>query len=71
MADITELWTEKDWEVYEAFNKCKTSKGRKQFIRERSRFKESLSNVVYPHIDMSLEEFCTKYNLIERDDFKW
>lgn len=38
---------------------------------EDQRLQESNSDIEYPYVDMSLEEFCAKYNLIERDDFKW
>ena len=72
MADIRELWTEEDWKYFEMVDKCKTSKERKRLIREHSKLREaSETKVSYPHIDMSVDDFCAKYNLIERDDFKW
>jgi hypothetical protein len=71
MADIKELWTEADWKDFEMYENCKSSRERKQLIREQTNLTESKANIVYPHIEMSVEEFCAKYNLIERDEFKW
>lgn len=71
MADIKELWTEEDWKDFERFNNCNSSEERKRLIREQSKLTESAHNIVYPHIDMSVEDFCAKYNLIRRDEFKW
>ena len=68
MADIKELWSKEDWRDFEKINNCKSSEERKLIIKEQTKLTESVANTDYPHVDMSVEDFCAKYNLIERDD---
>lgn len=70
MTDIKELWSREDWEVFKRYDNCKSSEERKKMINEDHLLQESDTDIKYPYVDMSVEEFCAKYNLIERDEFR-
>lgn len=71
MANYEEILSEEEKEYFRKSQSCRSSEERKKLIMEDQRLQESNSDIEYPYVDMSLEEFCAKYNLIERDDFKW
>ena len=71
MADICELFTEEAKEYFRKSQNCKSSEERKKLIIEDHLLNESEGRVEYPYVDMPLEDFIKKYNLVVRDKNQW
>ncbi|MGM9746448.1 MAG: hypothetical protein ACI30H_05780 [Paludibacteraceae bacterium] len=63
-----ELMTEEDIAFFEAFHNCKTDEEIDALIEQERKLNESRKNNDIPHLDMTLEEFCERYNCTKLDD---
>ena len=71
MADISELFTDEAKDFFEKSRNCKSFEERRKLIEEDNLLNESEEEVEYPYVDMSLEDFIKKYNLVVRDESQW
>ena len=71
MADISELFTGEAKEYFAKSRNCKSSEERRKLIQEDNLLNESNESAEYPYVDMSLEDFIKKYNLVVRDETQW
>lgn len=71
MADISELFTSEAKEYFAKSRNCKSSEERRRLIYEDNLLNESTESIEYPYVDMPLEDFIKKYNLVVRDKKQW
>jgi len=71
MADISELFTSEAKEYFAKSRNCKSSEERRKLIYEDNLLNESTESIEYPYVDMPLEDFIKKYNLVVRDKKQW
>lgn len=63
-----EFLTEEELALHKEFHCCKTEEELNKFIEKVEILNESHENNEIPHLDMTLEEFCEKYNCTKLDD---
>ena len=71
MADISELFTSEAKEYFAKSRNCESSEERRKLIYEDNLLNESTESIEYPYVDMPLEDFIKKYNLVVRDKKQW
>ena len=67
MRDITFV-TEEARKFQEEFKKCKTDEEVLELMEREKKLNESRENNEIPHLDMTLDEFCAKYNCTKLED---
>lgn len=63
-----ELMTEEEIVFFEAFHNCKTDEEVLELMEREKKLNESRENNEIPHLDMTLDEFCAKYNCTKLED---
>lgn len=63
-----ELMTEEGLKLYEEFTRCQNMEEIDELEKQWTKLNESRENNAIPHYDMTLEEFCEKYNLVLLED---
>ena len=69
MADkILEILTEEERKLHEEFVNCKDWEEVEEFLKKVENLDESKENDEIPYYDMTIEEFCKKYNLVSLEE---
>ena len=63
-----ELMTEEGLKLLEEFRNCKTDEDVLELMEREKKLNESRENNEIPHIDITLDEFCAKYNCTKLED---
>ena len=65
---ILEILTEEERKLHEEFVNCKDRKEVEEFLKKVEKLDESKENDEIPYYDMTIEEYCKKYNLVSLEE---
>ena len=69
MADkILEILTEEERKLHEEFVNCKDWEEVEEFLKKVEKLDKSNEDDEIPYYDMTIEEFCKKYNLVSLEE---
>ena len=60
--------TEEQRKLHEEFMRCETQKDIDAFFEKVEKYNESRTNKEIPYYDMTIEEYCKKYNLVSLEE---
>ncbi|MCQ2198256.1 MAG: hypothetical protein MJZ19_00875 [Paludibacteraceae bacterium] len=64
------MLTEEEMKLHEEFHQCQNEEELEEFMKKVEILNESRENNEIPHLNMTLEEYCTKFNSVPYEEIR-